>query len=75
MIVKFGSTPDGASVSIDDRTLCAATPCSRALAVGDYRVRMLKERYVPLKKTYKVRKNSPSEVSLELGARLGRQTV
>lgn len=72
-IVSFQSDPAGAIVLLDDSLFCQTTPCSRALPVGSYEVRMEKERHYAASDRIVV--SSGREVSLTLKPKFGLLSV
>ena len=68
-IVSFVSTPSGAQVQVDERTICAATPCRKAVVKGRHRVKMLLERHVVKEETLEA--NPGGEVRWSLEADFG----
>ena len=47
-IIRFESNPEGATVLVDNRPACDATPCSKSFPKGRHHVAMLKTQYLAM---------------------------
>ena len=47
IIVKFESEPGEATVIVDGKVICQATPCTKILTLGEHEIEMRKENYTP----------------------------
>ncbi len=65
ILVKFASTPRGATVLLDDQLLCDKTPCSRYMAPGSHDVRFELQRHRAFNDSFKVRKGLKVSGTLE----------
>jgi thiol-disulfide isomerase/thioredoxin len=71
VLVRFESEPTGATVMIDGKVKCQATPCQKALPSGTLEVTMLRERYQEKKHRVTLEKQAQQTVRLELTPNFG----
>lgn len=67
VVVQFESTPPGAVVQVDGLLVCQATPCSKAVEVGERKIAMQKERYLPATSAVHVQRGTVVRLNLEPG--------
>ena len=72
-VVAFESIPKGAVVLVDGALVCASTPCSREVAVGQRRVEMQLEQHRAVQQTFDPSRRA--SLSLELAPRFATLTI